>query len=355
MFISNITKKHNLLARVIVFALIVTVLSGCKNNETNRENCEEIIITKRIINLAGGERDFRDFIEENDDGNYVEIVNNDDETISIFLEKGQKDKLINSVDDKINDLIIDFKSINTKYELIISEDYKNIELYYNTSLGFRESFEIISRCMFYCSLQQLYMNDNSDCIINIYNCDTSKLLVDGRMDDSISYDMEDWEKSYSLDNSEIESLVKNSNAIEYKISTDFADAMDMIYFYINAVGLQFEYIYIDNNSNLVLGINEISRQEYVDLIDQYLCDIGISYGVGSNDNNIEADDSISRVKIFVNGDDHNTNTYLLRVESALTLKKVISQDRKKYKIAFEVIEKDTNELISKTITKMGDV
>lgn len=102
------------------------------------------------------------------------------------------------MDSLLTQLRTDFSGIDDRYRLEYSEDYTNIDLYYNLDLPALEAVSYILHTELYCIFQQLLAGCGADgwvVAIQVYNCDTGKLVASGGSDSMLTYTKEDWEAS----------------------------------------------------------------------------------------------------------------------------------------------------------------
>ncbi len=78
----------------------------------------------------------------------------------------------------------------------VNEDYSVIDFYYNLGLDAQKVPELILGTETYSAYHQVFSgHENWFITINIYNCDTGKIVVATDSDHKLHYEQSDWEAS----------------------------------------------------------------------------------------------------------------------------------------------------------------
>lgn len=178
-------KKHIL----IILTLCIFLFTGCSAETNTNTPKENIIIDSKIIETIGF--DTEDLLYEVSptlsDLN-VEVYETGSKGIVIAMTPQQKKILAKYYSNFAEMLQKEFENVNNNYKIEFSEDFTEINMYYNSNL----SLEYIEKYALYAEITAIinqYFDSNENFAyllnINIYNCDTNELVRYGNIDNPI--------------------------------------------------------------------------------------------------------------------------------------------------------------------------
>ena len=88
-----------------------------------------------------------------------------------------------------------FNQINPDYKIEYSEDYRQVDMYYNLELDAAKVIYYVMYVEMYCVCEQFFYGTGEDewkITFNIYNSDTGKLVTTGDSYTGLEYHNEDW-------------------------------------------------------------------------------------------------------------------------------------------------------------------
>lgn len=173
---------------------------GYEPEDWERSYISEIVFSEKFLRVAQMEPQawVDDLIATSED-QYVDVyVNEDGKTVTLEITEEQREYWKASRAEYIAVLQEKFTEIDPNYRIEISDDYTQIDLYYNLDLdAYSVTYnvvysEVFSICM------QLFNGVGAEewfVAFNIYNSDTGKLVTSGDSNVGMSYEAEDWEAS----------------------------------------------------------------------------------------------------------------------------------------------------------------
>ena len=206
-------KYRNKVAILLVIAVFST--TGCgkeqiqnieninndgKTEKTIQNNEEEIIkvdFSQKFLNISG--KSAEETVEEiKNGGNCLDIYENEDGTVTVEINKKQQEYWMDSRGTMMEELQEQLQEYGQNYRLEHNDSFTEVNAYYNLKLPADKAIVYVMYAVFLCASYQLFSGIASDewrVAINIYNCDTGKLVKSGSSDEDFGYEDSDWEAS----------------------------------------------------------------------------------------------------------------------------------------------------------------
>ena len=206
-------KYRNKVAILLVIAVFST--TGCgkeqiqnieninndgKTEKTIQNNEEEIIkvdFSQKFLNISG--KSAEETVEEiKNGGNCLDIYENEDGTVTVEINKEQQEYWMDSRGTMMEELQEQLQEYDQNYRLEHNDSFTEVNAYYNLELPADKVIVYVMYAVFLCASYQLFSGIASDewrVAINIYNCDTGKLVKSGSSDEDFGYEDSDWEAS----------------------------------------------------------------------------------------------------------------------------------------------------------------
>ena len=206
-------KYRNKVAILLVIAVFST--TGCgkeqiqnieninndgKTEKTIQNNEEEIIkvdFSQKFLNISG--KSAEETVEEiKNGGNCLDIYENEDGTVTVEINKKQQEYWMDSRGTMMEELQEQLQEYDQNYRLEHNDSFTEVNAYYNLELPADKVIVYVMYAVFLCASYQLFSGIASDewrVAINIYNCDTGKLVKSGSSDEDFGYEDSDWEAS----------------------------------------------------------------------------------------------------------------------------------------------------------------
>ena len=171
-----------------------------KIEKTIQNNEEEIIkvdFNQKFLNISG--KSAEETVEEiKNGGNCLDIYENEDGTVTVEINKEQQEYWMDSRGTMMEELQEQLQEYGQNYRLEHNDSFTEVNAYYNLKLPADKAIVYVMYAEFLCASYQLFSGAATNdwrVAINIYNCDTGKLVKSGSSDEDFGYEDSDWEAS----------------------------------------------------------------------------------------------------------------------------------------------------------------
>ncbi len=359
-------KKAYIFRRFFIVITMCCFFTSCGDNKNTSETDTEIgsddtitiVFPDSVEKLSGfNEEQLCDYLEDNGDGNYSDIYIEDGQ-VNISLNEEQieywKNYLVGLIEEQEEIL----KEFCPKYSASCSESYEVIKVYCDPMLSFKKSFDYIGKTAIYCAMYQVFDGkDDYSLSLEVYNVDTGKLVVGGNMrEEEVSYDETEWKESYKLDANEAAELVStyDSNNV-INIGPAFVDGMTIIDMVQTSGGTDYQYIYIDENGNVVLAVDDSQKNSMIVNMNKYLSSLKSQFeGLGDGyEISWTEDFSSIEYRFDANLSKQEQMNYFCYSETICMLNQLLKGDGESYYIDLSIYDSSTGELVSSGNTVDG--
>lgn len=185
--------------RIIKSILLPVILAAslCFGACSNNSSVASYTLNNKLVNITGKEPDevAEDF-KSSLNGNITDASANDDGTVTIKLTDKQRKYVVSFMEERVNDMQDEIKKQDERYKIEVNDDYSELDFYYDQNLDIKMVTALVFGTETYSAYHQIF-SDREDWFttINIYNCDTGKLVATGDTNNDINYDNSDWEAS----------------------------------------------------------------------------------------------------------------------------------------------------------------
>lgn len=160
----------------------------------------KIIFSAKFLTVVDlSPEEWSEALDSMSDGQYVDTyVSEDGKSVTLEITEEHRNYWIESRKEILAELQEEFSAENPDYRIEVSEDYSNIDFYYNLD---KDPFQLIVDVLnveTVCVFMQLLNGVGAEdwfVTVNIYNSDTGKLVTSGDSNTGLGYEAEDWEAS----------------------------------------------------------------------------------------------------------------------------------------------------------------
>lgn len=247
--------------------------------------------------------------------------------------------------------------INEKYNATFSDDYKEINAFYDMDLSFEDAFGFVGDASIYCAMYQMFNGiADYDLSLNVFNADTKKIVVGGNLEtDDVSYDNTEWGKSYTLSDDEISTIKENADVDDISALSTFVDGISVLDIFVTATSDDYTYLCLDKNGSLHIGLNNEQKENiknelvgYLKQIESQFENIGDNYKI-----NVDKDYSNISYKFDSQLSKQEQSNYFIYSETICMLLQVINNTSPDFYIEINIYDSSTGELVSTGDTKNG--
>lgn len=204
---------------LITCVACIVCLSACVSNRIN--SAEEPDVTEEFVDesiventaelfeielplsyttySSGTPENAYDSLSEYDETYCTDVVLEGDTVILVVTEE-QHNNLIEKFDTQILENLEGFINYNENYSYEITEDYMDIQLYYDEEITDIIQMKVILGVPLACGMHQLLLGETIEWTVHvgIYNCHTGNLVIEYEIPgDSVEFGAEEWEMSYN--------------------------------------------------------------------------------------------------------------------------------------------------------------
>lgn len=221
------------------------------------------------------EQELCEYFKENGNGNYnsIDVIDNQ---VRVSLNKNQADYWKDYAKKMLKEQETILTNVSPKYKASYNDLYDVINVYYDTMISFKNSFNYVGKAAIYCAMYQLFDGkEDYSLSLNVYNIDTGKIVASGNLkQDNISYDDAEWKQSYILNSEEATKLTSSYNSSDIiKIKSNFTDGMSVIHILQSSAGNDYQYMYLDENDTVFLNISDSQKDNMINKMNKYLSSI----------------------------------------------------------------------------------
>jgi hypothetical protein len=351
------------IAILAIVAIAFLNIKYKKNNEDivaeENDDAEEIVFDSKILNLLDMNSDeFIEWIKNNGENEYAYLDKTSDDEVKMSITNKQQMYWNTFIDEKISKENSKIKNVNSKFDIKCSENYQIINLYYNMSMESKTAFSYVSNLTMYCAIYQIFNGEQSYTInLNIYNSDTGKIVANGNLlTDDVSYDNTEWEESYTLTDEEIKNFISlNDNINEIKFKSTFADSISVIDIFSTANDGEYEYMYIDSEYKIHIGLNNQQKDEIINNLQNYIKKIESQFSNLENGYDIIYNEDYSKLDLYFNSNlsKQDQTNYFTYAETICMCLQLMTSNKDDYYIDINIYDSNTQKLISSGNTKSG--
>lgn len=300
--------------KIITYLLLIFMLTGCninteviKDTEGSNDNINTVVLTESFIKLAGTDTDgVISWIKEEGNNNFVELFSNQDDTVTMKVTEGQIDFWNNLIEKKLKDIETKIGEDKFKRYCNFSNNYRTINYFNNMNSELGKSDVLVAEAPSYCALYQL-INGNEECQIemNIYNCDTEKLITRVGLGESVSYTRLEWDKSYRLNKNEEKKQqdeVQGLNCNKYKFRINTIPAIEALEIFGTICDGEYTYRYINAEGEVVLGFTEEQKEEVIDKCSNYIDEIKTQFQSLNSLYDLKVNEDYSKMEMSFNSE-----------------------------------------------------
>ena len=215
---NNLRKKRIRKVKLSVAAMLLMVtcmLTACESKQeyysisaSDESDLITISFPESFEGLSGMDEDkLLEYLKNNGEGNYENLTITDG-SVQISVTEEQEEYWKKFAKDLAEAQVLTLTDVSPKYKAVYNDSFDEINVYYDTAISFKETFQYVGKAATDCALYQIFDGKSDYTItLNIYNIDTEKLVACGNLDTGdISYDDAEWEKSYTLNTEEAAAL-----------------------------------------------------------------------------------------------------------------------------------------------------
>lgn len=350
----------------ILLIMSIVIVSGCgtKTDETYIKQSGQagdittIYFDQNFQRLADMDAEsLSGYLKNNGEDNYQRVTIESDNAVSIELTDSQleywKEYIRSCLDKEAQELT----DINEKYYATFSEDYKEINAFYDMDLSFEDAFGFVGNAAIYCAMYQIFNGiEDYDLSLNVFNADTKKIVVGGNLEtDDVSYDNTEWGKSYTLSDDEISTIKENADVDDISALSTFVDGISVLDIFVTAASDDYDYLFLDNKGSIHIGLTDeqkiIIRNDLVNYLEQLESqfeNIGDNYAI-----NVNADYSNICYKFDSQLSKQEQSNYFIYSETICMLLQVIDNTTHNFYIELNIYDSSTGKLVSSGDTESG--
>lgn len=347
---SNYKLKSVLLLMTVFIACMIT---ACGNgNETMT-----IIFPDRFNNLSSMDAEeladyFKDMGEE-----HYSALSIEDGLLKLSVTEEQTEYWTEYIAGQIDKQESVLKEVSSKYRAEINGNHDTISVYFDYMMPFDNSYDYVRKTSIYCAMYQLFSGvEDYSVSLRIFNSDTGKLVVEGNIEeDDVSYENEDWIKSYTLNADEAEKLAasidSDTEAADYgviEIKSIFIDGMSIINILQTAGGNDYRFVYLDENNAVILAVDETQKNAYIENCIQLLTKIRARFREMGDGYEISWNDEFSELEMKFDADlsSQDQATYFINSETLCMLTQLLKGNGDSFYIDINIYDSSTGELVS---------
>lgn len=303
------------------------------------------------------EQELCEYFKENGNGNYnsIDVIDNQ---VRVSLNKNQADYWKDYAKKMLKEQETILTNVSPKYKASYNDLYDVINVYYDTMISFKNSFNYVGKAAIYCAMYQLFDGkEDYSLSLNVYNIDTGKIVASGNLkQDNISYDDAEWKQSYILNSEEATKLTSSYNSSDIiKIKSNFTDGMSVIHILQSSAGNDYQYMYLDENDTVFLNISDSQKDNMINKMNKYLSSIKKQFENLGNGYEISYNSDFSKIdyKFDKNLSKQEQSNYFICVETIGMINQLLKGNGSDYYIELNIYNSATNELISSGNTNNG--
>jgi hypothetical protein len=350
----------------ILLIMSIVAASGCGSNtdasyakqSDETEDITTINFGSDFQNLAGMDaEELSDYLENNGEDNYQKVTVESDDTVSMELTDDQLEywkaytkKCLDKETEELSD-------IEGKYYATYSDDYKEINAYYDMDLTSEDAFGFVGDAAIYCAMYQVFNGARDyDLTLNIFNVDTKKIVVGGNLEtDDVSYDNTEWGVSYTLSDDEISTVIENADVDDISAKSTFVDGASLLDIFVTAAGDDYTYLYLDEDGSIHVGLDNEQKQNIKNDLTDYLEQIESQFETLGDNYKIDVNDDYSKISYKFDSQlsKQEQSNYFIYSETVSMLLQVINNTSPDFYIDISIYDSSTGELVSTGNTDKG--
>ena len=350
----------------ILLIVSIVAVSGCgnKTDESYTKQSEQVedITTinfdldfQKLANMDA--EGLSSYLKNNGEDNFQRVTIEPDDTVSLELTDRQLEYWKKYTRKCLDKEVQELTDINEKYNATFSDDYKEINAFYDMDLSFEDAFGFVGDASIYCAMYQMFNGiADYDLSLNVFNADTKKIVVGGNLEtDDVSYDNTEWGKSYTLSDDEISTIKENADVDDISALSTFVDGISVLDIFVTATSDDYTYLCLDKNGSLHIGLNNEQKENiknelvgYLKQIESQFENIGDNYKI-----NVDKDYSNISYKFDSQLSKQEQSNYFIYSETICMLLQVINNTSPDFYIEINIYDSSTGELVSTGDTKNG--
>lgn len=356
--------KKQFVSILLIMSIIAVSGCGAKTDGSYTKQSEPV----EEITAVHFDQDFQNLSEMDAEGlssylknhgedNFQSVIIEPDNTVRLELTDRQLEYWKGYIRECLDQEAQELTAINEKYYAAFSEDYKEINAFYDMDLTFEDAFEFVSDAVIYCAMYQVFNGiADYDLSLNVFNADTKKIVVGGNLEtDDISYDNTEWGKSYTLTDDEISTIKENADVDDISALSTFVDGISVLDIFVTATSDDYTYLCLDRNGSLHIGLNNEQKKSITNELADYLKQIESQFeSIGANyEMNVDEDYSNISYKFDSQLSKQEQSNYFIYSETICMLLQVINHTTPDFYIGINIYDSSTGELVSTGDTENG--